>query len=125
MVREFDLPILSNEEAMADAFATHYLTMHMPDRALDVLMARTTSLMIEAGELPRDQWPISGEHESDARRAFQIAAWAIAADPAKYAAPLPRQHVLAAGVLLERTRHYIASYRRCAARGQGAPSPKL
>lgn len=86
LVREFDLPILGNEEAMADAFATHYLTTHMPDRALDVLMARTTSLMIEACEVPRDQWPVTGEHESDARRAFQIAAWAIAADPAKYSA---------------------------------------
>lgn len=86
LVREFDLPVLSNEEAMADAFATHYLTAHMPDRALDVLMARTTSLMIEAREVPRDQWPVRGEHESDARRAFQIAAWAIAADPAKYGA---------------------------------------
>lgn len=85
LVREFDLPILSNEEAMADAFATHYLTAYMPDRALDVLMARATSLMIEAREVPRDQWPVSGEHESDARRAFQIAALAIAADPAKYA----------------------------------------
>jgi hypothetical protein len=86
LVREFDLPVLSNEETMADAFATHYLTMHMPDRALDVLMARTTSLMIEAGEVPRDRWPVAGEHESDARRAFQIAAWAIAADPVKYSA---------------------------------------
>jgi hypothetical protein len=86
LVREFDLPILSNEEAMADAFATHYLTVYMPDRALDVLTARTTSLMIEAREVPRDQWPVSGEHESDARRAFQIAALAIAADPQKYAA---------------------------------------
>jgi hypothetical protein len=86
LVREFDLPILSNEEAMADAFATHYLTMHMPDRALEVLTARTTSLMIEAREVPRDQWPVRGEHENDARRAFQIAALAIAADPVKYAA---------------------------------------
>jgi hypothetical protein len=86
LVREFDLPILSNEEAMADAFATHYLTMHLPDRALDVLMARAKSLMIEAGEVPRDEWPVRGEHECDARRAFQIAAWAIAADPVKYSA---------------------------------------
>ncbi len=86
LVREFDLPILGNEEVMADAFATHFLTAHMPDQALDVLMARTTSLMIEARETPRDQWPVRGEHESDARRAFQIAAWAIAADPAKYSA---------------------------------------
>ncbi len=84
LIREFDLPVLGNEEAAADAFATHYLTTHLPHRALDVLAARTRSLMIEAGELPREAWSVSGEHNSDARRAFQIAALAVAADPAKY-----------------------------------------
>jgi hypothetical protein len=84
LIREFDLPILGNEETMADAFATHYLTTHLPDRALDVLRARTTSLMIEAGAVPRAQWPISGEHDNDGRRAFQIAALAVAADRARY-----------------------------------------
>ena len=85
LVREFDLPVLGNEETMADAFATHYLTTHMPDRALDVLVARTTSLMIEAREVSRSEWSVSGEHDNDARRAFQIAALAIAADRTKYA----------------------------------------
>ncbi len=82
LVREFDLPILANEEAAADAFATYYLTTYLPDRAVDVLVARVTSLMIEAGETPEVEW--RGEHDDDARRAFQIAALAIAADPAKY-----------------------------------------
>ena len=85
LIREFDLPVLANEETMADAFATHFLTQQLPDRALDALCARTRSLMIEAGEVPREQWPINGEHNHDARRAFQIAALAIAADAAKYA----------------------------------------
>jgi hypothetical protein len=84
LIREFDLPILGNEETMADAFATHYLTTYLPDRALDVLKARTTSLMIEAREVSREQWTVGGEHDNDARRAFQIAALAVAADPAKY-----------------------------------------
>jgi len=84
LIREFDLPVLGNEETMADAFATHYLTTHLPDRAVDVLRARTTSLMIEAREVPREQWAVRGEHDNDARRAFQIAALAVAADPAKY-----------------------------------------
>lgn len=84
LIREFDLPILANEETMADAFATHYLTAYMPDRALDAIAARTASLMIEAREVPREQWPVNGEHNNDARRAFQIAALAIAADAAKY-----------------------------------------
>jgi hypothetical protein len=84
LLREFDLPTLGNEETLADAFATHYLTAYLPERAVDVLSARTRSLMIEAGEVPRDEWTTSGEHNSDARRAFQIAALAVAADPEKY-----------------------------------------
>ena len=41
--------------------------------------------MIEAHEVPRDQWTVRGEHDNDARRAYQIAALAIAADKEKYA----------------------------------------
>lgn len=84
LIREFDLPVLGNEETVADAFATHYLTTHLPDRAVDVLRARTTSLMIEARDVPREEWAVRGEHDNDARRAFQIAGLAVAADPAKY-----------------------------------------
>ena len=84
LIREFDLPVLANEETAADAFATHYLTTHLPDIALAVLQARCASLMLEARELPRAEWPVDGEHNSDARRAFQIAALALAADPVKY-----------------------------------------
>ena len=84
LIREFDLPVLSNEETMADAFATHYLTAHLPERALDVLSARVASLECEAGDVPRAQWSVAGEHDSDARRARQIAALAVAADPKKY-----------------------------------------
>ena len=84
LLREFDLPVLGNEETLADAFATHYLTTYLPERAVDVLSARTRSLMIEASEVRRDEWTVSGEHNSDARRAFQIAAIAVAADPVKY-----------------------------------------
>ena len=67
VIREFDLPILGNEETMADAFATCYLVHYLPDRAIDVLNARVTSLLIEAGEVPRDQWTVRGEHNNDAR----------------------------------------------------------
>jgi hypothetical protein len=85
LIREFDLPILGNEETMADAFATHVLTTRLPERAVDVLRARTMSLMIEAREVARAEWTVRGEHDNDARRAFQIAALAVAADPVKYA----------------------------------------
>ncbi len=82
LIREFDIPVLGNEEAAADAFATYYLTTYLPDRAVDVLTARVTSLMIEAGETPEVDW--TGEHDDDARRAYQIAALAVAADALKY-----------------------------------------
>ncbi|MBC7835511.1 MAG: hypothetical protein H7Y88_10500 [Phycisphaerales bacterium] len=84
LIREFDIPVLGNEETVADAFATYYLTTHLPDRALDVLTARTTSLMIEAGEAAGMRVDWGGEHDHDARRANQIAALAVAADPVKY-----------------------------------------
>jgi hypothetical protein len=83
LVREFDLPVLGNEETVADAFATYYLTTYLPDRAVDVLTARTRSLLIEAAGASQVDW--SGEHDHDARRASQIAALAVAADPEKYA----------------------------------------
>jgi hypothetical protein len=85
VIREFDLMVLGNEETMADAFATHLLTEHFPEHAVRVISARVRSLMIEANEVSRDQWIVRGEHDHDARRAYQIAALAIAADKEKYA----------------------------------------
>ena len=84
LIREFDLPVLGNEETMADAFATHILATRFPDRAVDVLTSRTQSLMIEAAEVPREEWTVFGEHNNDARRAAQIAALAVAFDADKY-----------------------------------------
>jgi hypothetical protein len=94
LIREFDIPVLANEETMADSFATYYLTTHMPDRALDAITARVTSLLVEAEESAERErtngvdW--TSEHDHDGRRAYQIAALTIAADPRKYAdlAPL-------------------------------------
>lgn len=85
VIREFDILVLGNEETMADAFATHFLIEHLPERAFDAIKDRVTSLRIEADEVPRDQWTVRGEHDNDARRAFQIVALAVAADAEKYA----------------------------------------
>jgi len=85
VIREFDLLVLGNEETMADAFATHFLIEHLPERAFDAIEDRVTSLRIEADEVPRDQWTVRGEHDNDARRAFQIVALAVAADAETYA----------------------------------------
>jgi hypothetical protein len=85
VIREFDVMVLGNEETMADAFATHFLIEHFPEHGFSAISARVKSLMIEANEVPRDQWSVRGEHDNDARRAYQIAALAIAADKQKYA----------------------------------------
>ncbi|RYD29731.1 MAG: hypothetical protein EOP86_21230 [Verrucomicrobiaceae bacterium] len=85
VIREFDLMVLGNEETMADAFATHLLTEHFPEHAVRAITARVRSLMIEADEVPRDQWTVRGEHDNDARRAHRIAVLAIAADREKFA----------------------------------------
>ncbi|MFN0242303.1 MAG: DUF4344 domain-containing metallopeptidase [Planctomycetota bacterium] len=85
VIREFDLMVLGNEETMADAFATYLLTEHFPEDAVRAISARVKSLTIEADEVPRDQWAVRGEHDNDARRAYQIAALAIAADKERYA----------------------------------------
>jgi len=85
VIREFDLMVLGNEETMADAFATHILTEYFPEKAAGAISARVKSLMIEADDVPRDKWTVRGEHDNDARRAYQIAALAIAADKDKYA----------------------------------------
>jgi hypothetical protein len=85
VIREFDLMVLGNEETMADAFATHLLTEHYPEHAVRAISARVKSLMIEANEVPRNDWTVRGEHDNDARRAYQIAALAIAADKEKFA----------------------------------------
>ena len=84
LVREFDLPILGNEETLADTFATYYIATHMPERAMAILEARVSSLMIEAREVPRTEWTVKGEHNSDARRAYQIVAIAMAVDSGKF-----------------------------------------
>ena len=77
LIREFDLPVLGNEETMADAFATHYLTYHLPERALDAVTARISSWQVEAGEVPRDKWPVKGEYNSDARVPFRLLHWRL------------------------------------------------
>lgn len=85
LIREFDLPILGNEETAADRFATHYIVTRMePNRGLQILQARVASLMFEANEVTRDRWTVRGEHNSDARRAYQIAAAAIAHDASTF-----------------------------------------
>lgn len=47
VLREFDLPILGPEEAIADDFATLYVYRHFPERAEDIISARARQNMAD------------------------------------------------------------------------------
>lgn len=64
VIREFDLPILGNEETMADDFATILLAQHFPERIAEIVKARADSFLYE-----NDKESIFSEHPDDAKRA--------------------------------------------------------
>ena len=80
IVREFDLPVLGNEEALADAFATYYITQYLTNDSYDIIKARIDSLIYESSQVPRENWSVIGEHNNDRRRAYQIISLALASD---------------------------------------------
>lgn len=79
LIREFDLPILANEEVMADTFATTYIVQNMPDRALAIITARAQSLDMEM-----DEESVFSEHPDDIWRAGQMICVAYGLDPSNF-----------------------------------------
>ena len=67
LIREFDLPILGNEEVMADAFATLHLAQIAPTSIHGIIADRAASWMEEA-----DDTSLFAEHPSDIRRVGQM-----------------------------------------------------
>jgi hypothetical protein len=84
-MREFGLPVLANEEAMADSFATFVATQLLRDAAAEIVTARVRSWMIEDGEVDRADYDMMGEHDLDIRRAYQTACLLYGADPTEWA----------------------------------------
>ena len=82
--RELDVPILSNEEAQADAFATFYVTQYLKDEAPDIILARANSWLFEDSEVSPQDYDHKGEHPLDVRRAYQTLCLFYGADPAEY-----------------------------------------
>ncbi len=76
LIREFDLPVLGNEEIAADAFATTYIVQNMPDQALDIITARAQSW-----ESEMDEETIFSEYPDDIWRAGQMICLAYGLDP--------------------------------------------
>lgn len=83
-IHEFQVLVLSNEEAMADAFATYYITRHLRDEAVDIITSRALSWMIEDSEVLPEDYDMKGEHDLDLRRAYQALCQIYGADPAEW-----------------------------------------
>jgi len=84
LIREFDLPVLGNEETMADAFATVTIAEFMSDDAAAIIHDRVRSWLYEAEESPPVVDDLKGEHELDARRAYRTVCLLYGADPARW-----------------------------------------
>lgn len=84
LIREFDLPVLANEEVMADSFATVWITQQQTDRAAQIVSDRVRSWLYEDSEVNPANYDFKGEHELDIRRAYQVACLFYGADPAKW-----------------------------------------
>lgn len=82
--REFDVPVLTNEEAMADTFATFYATQYMRERAPQVIVSRAKSWIFEDSEVNPVNYDHKGEHQLDIRRAYQALCLFYGADPAEF-----------------------------------------
>ncbi len=79
LIREFDLPVLGNEEVMADAFATIALHEMMPNRVEEIVRARIAAWRAAEGEGgPYD------EHPSNVRRAAQAMCLLYGLDPDRF-----------------------------------------
>lgn len=85
LIREFDLPVLGNEEVMADSFANYYVTQFRRDEASDVILDRVRSWIYEDSEVDPSEYDFKGEHPLDIRRAYQAACWLYGSDPGEWA----------------------------------------
>jgi len=83
--REFGIPILANEEAMADSFSNYLITQKLRDQAPDILQSRASSWIFEDSEVDPEDYDFKGEHELDIRRAYRTLCFLYGSDPAEFA----------------------------------------
>lgn len=79
LIREFDLPVLASEEALAEDFATLHVMATLPDRAPDILEARIRSFLVQDGDPG-----LFAEHATDQQRAGRILCLAFGLEPDTY-----------------------------------------
>ena len=64
LIREFDLPVLGNEENIADSFTTLFIAQNMPDRAEEIIKDRARSWLFEAKEIKPADYNLKSEYLS-------------------------------------------------------------
>ncbi|MDX8352563.1 DUF4344 domain-containing metallopeptidase [Cognatiyoonia sp. IB215182] len=84
LIREFQLPVLANEEVMADTFATSWIISQHYSEAPALILPRIESWMYEASEVSPRDYDFKSEHPLDIRRAYQTACLLYGADPAEW-----------------------------------------
>lgn len=70
LLHEFELPIMGNEETIADSFAVISLHDIYPDQVQEIVKDRATALRFEAEQHPPSWEMLAGEHPHDFQRAF-------------------------------------------------------
>lgn len=85
LIREFDLPVLGNEENIADSFSTLFIAQTMPDRAEAIIKDSARSWLVKAAETETADIDLKGEHAPRARRAYRAVCWLYGPDPRAYA----------------------------------------
>jgi len=85
LLREFEIPILGNEENIADIFATNYITRNMRDESINIITHRAQSWMVEDQQVNAEDYDLMGEHALDIRRAYRSLCLLYGADPAERA----------------------------------------
>lgn len=83
LIREFDLPVVANEEDMADSFATSYINMHFDERK-SIITDRTDSWFYEAAQDDPADLRLQSEHAPDIRRAYRTLCLLYGMSPADY-----------------------------------------
>ena len=84
-IREFKIPVLGNEENIADSFATNFISQNLRDDAVEIITARAKSWIVEDSEVNSKDYDHKGEHELDIRRAYRAMCLLYGADPADWA----------------------------------------
>ncbi len=84
LIRELEIPVLANEEAMADSFATIWIASTKGENAPAIVMDRVKSWLMEDSEVSREDYDFKGEHLLDIRRAYQAACLLYGANPANH-----------------------------------------